>query len=157
MVSLPLVFWDTLYVFGRPHTMPGGKFHSPIWTPYALYGTIDYVYGWPAWNAHVGFTAAQAGLNIVESLAYVWYLAAVWMMGGSGKNQFWKGGFPVHGKGVGLAVLVCFAAAVSTLSKTVLYCKCSLHGTQLAANTLLQGSTKLSRTSTTLDTTIGRV
>jgi hypothetical protein len=43
--------------------MPGGKFHSPIWTPYALYGTVDYMYGWPAWNAGIGFTAAQGSLK----------------------------------------------------------------------------------------------
>jgi hypothetical protein len=43
VISLPLVAWDTLYVLLRPHTMPGGKFHSPFWTPYALYGTVDYV------------------------------------------------------------------------------------------------------------------
>lgn len=59
VLSLPLVAWDTLYVLLRPHTMPGGKFHSPFWTPYALYGTVDYMYGWPAWNNHNGFTAAK--------------------------------------------------------------------------------------------------
>jgi hypothetical protein len=37
-VSLPLVVWDTSYIALRPHSMPGGKLHSPIWTPYALYG-----------------------------------------------------------------------------------------------------------------------
>jgi hypothetical protein len=47
VVSLPLVGWDTLYVLFRPHTMPGGKFHSPFWTPYALYGTVDYVRSMP--------------------------------------------------------------------------------------------------------------
>src|ERR1700744_2412581 len=44
-VSLPLVMWDTGYVLGRPHTMIGGKLHEPIYTPYALYASIDYLYG----------------------------------------------------------------------------------------------------------------
>lgn len=66
-VSLVLVFWDTCYIFLRPWSMPGGRVHSPIWTPYALYGTVDYIYGWPAWNDGVGFTAAQGFLNIIES------------------------------------------------------------------------------------------
>src|SRR5690242_12203083 len=38
IVSLPLVAWDTGYILLRPHSMPGGKFHWPLWVPYELYG-----------------------------------------------------------------------------------------------------------------------
>ncbi|MCJ1254802.1 hypothetical protein MMC24_002618 [Lignoscripta atroalba] len=43
--------------------MPGGWLHSPIWVPYALYGTVDYIYGFPAWEARNGFTAAHDDLR----------------------------------------------------------------------------------------------
>jgi hypothetical protein len=112
-----------LYVFMRPHTMPGGKFHSPIWTPYALYGTVDYLYGWPAWNNNVGFTAAQSFLNLVESGGYVWYLVMCEVYGGTAFREFWKGRTTLQGRYVGVGVLVCFSAAVMTVSKTVLYCE----------------------------------
>ncbi|KAF3343665.1 hypothetical protein VdG2_07723 [Verticillium dahliae VDG2] len=76
-ISLPLVAWDTGYVMLRPHSMPGGAWHAPLWTPYELYGRIDGVYGIKAYEAGDGFTAAQAFLNIVETLMYLAYLAAV--------------------------------------------------------------------------------
>ncbi|EXJ70166.1 uncharacterized protein A1O5_06234 [Cladophialophora psammophila CBS 110553] len=128
-VSLPLVVWDTGYIALRPHSMPGGKFHTPVWSLYALYGTVDYVYGWPAWDGHVGFTAAQASLNVVETVMYVYYLSTVLSNSTEGLlncRTLW--GFflgetdkSVSGPGVATAVVVLFSAAVMTLSKTVLY------------------------------------
>lgn len=129
-ISLPLVIWDTGYVLLRPYSMPGGFLHWPIWAPYELYGRIDYIYGWKAFNEHNGFTAAQAMLNVVETAMYLFY---VWVvvygyerpaeekkrMGVLG-TRFW-GHMRVEG-GVGaVAVLVAFSAAVMTFSKTVLY------------------------------------
>ncbi|KAJ9496887.1 hypothetical protein H2202_007664 [Exophiala xenobiotica] len=110
--------------------MPGGKLHSPIWTPYALYGTVDYVYGWPAWDNHVGFSAAQALLNAFETVMYIYYLAII-IKSGADKyftarsiDEFFVGSGEktVSGPGVARAVLVLFSSAVMTLSKTVLYC-----------------------------------
>ncbi|KAJ9129405.1 hypothetical protein NKR19_g10386, partial [Coniochaeta hoffmannii] len=66
-VSLPLVAWDTAYVLLRPHTMPGGSLHWPLWVPYELYGRVDHVYGFKAWDSGMGFTAAQGMLNLVET------------------------------------------------------------------------------------------
>ncbi|CAG7924076.1 unnamed protein product [Penicillium olsonii] len=96
LVSVPLVLWDASYVLLRPHSMPGGRFHSPVFTPYALYGTIDYIYGWPAFKARNGFTAAQTILNLVETAGYLWYLAIVYVYGttvvsGRGSQQPSKG------------------------------------------------------------------
>jgi hypothetical protein len=135
ILSLPLVLWDTTYIFLRPHSMPGGQFHSPIWTPYGLYGTIDYVYGWLAWNKRDGFTAAQASLNAVETVLYGYYLWVVWTRGkeprgGQGKGVAWFVGASEEGRrkkvdGAGLAVVLAFASSVMTVSKTLLYCKCS--------------------------------
>lgn len=147
LVSLPLVLWDTGYVMMRPHTMPGGSWHSPFWTPYELYGKIDYIYGWPAWEARNGFTAAQASLNIVETIAYMYYLWVVWgkseVVPGTGAGQGIKGETKalkkkglkwfviaqknLAGRQGALALLVVFSASVMTLSKTVLYCKHKSH------------------------------
>ncbi|OAL28403.1 hypothetical protein AYO22_02857 [Fonsecaea multimorphosa] len=109
--------------------MPGGKYHSPIWSPYALYGMVDYIYGWPAWDGRVGFTAAQGSLNVVETLMYAYYLVIILSNGPEGllKCRTLQGFFlgerkkSVSGPGVATAVVVLFSAAVMTLSKTVLY------------------------------------
>ena len=96
--------------------MPDGWLHSPIWTPYALYGTVDYIYGWKSWNEHNGFTAAQASLNVVESVGYVGYLWVVWKFGEGEKRVLpsaWGG----------VACLFGFSLSVMTVSKTVLYCE----------------------------------
>ena len=129
--------------------MPGGKFSSPIFTPYVLYGSVDYMYGWPAYNENNGFTGAQASLNAIETVGYIVYLWIVWKHGRA-DNRALFGGWG------GLAVLVCtfwiscflrhvaaqntsldqvkltlkspqvgFALSVMTLSKTVLYGKCT--------------------------------
>lgn len=116
IVSLPLVIWDTTYVMLRPHSMPGGKFQSPIFTPYVLYSSVDYIYGWKAYNARNGFTAAQASLNIIETTGYIAYLWIVWRYG-EGDRRALQGGWG------GLAVLTGFALSVMTVSKTVLYGK----------------------------------
>ena len=114
--------------------MPGGKLHSPIWSPYALYGTIDYIYGFPAWNANNGFTAAQGTLNVVETVGYLIYL---WIAYSAGKPEKVKGtgapspdiagylgmGRVIEGRVAGWAVLLGFSMSVMTVSKTVLYCE----------------------------------
>lgn len=131
-ISLPLVIWDTGYVLLRPHSMPGGKYHWPLWVPYELYGRTDYVYGWKAWNEHNGFTAAQGWINVVETLGYLFYAYVVYTAGRQsakqGRGAPTDGGVlsesrTVHGQAAGLAVLVGYSASVMTVSKTVLYCK----------------------------------
>ncbi|KAJ5636534.1 uncharacterized protein N7484_009847 [Penicillium longicatenatum] len=131
--SVPLVIWDASYVLLRPHSMPGGRLHSPLWTPYALYGKIDYIYGWPAFNARNGFTAAQTALNVVETLGYLYYLFIVYHHGatvvsGRGastqkKGLVWllTGDKVVAGRTGAIALMVAYTASVMTLSKTVLY------------------------------------
>lgn len=136
-ISVPLVIWDTGYVLLRPHSMPGGKYHSPIWTPYALYGTIDYIYGWPAFNARNGFTAAQGLLNVFETVAYIFYLVVVYFYGttataaGRASTKKVKKGLlwflfeekVVPGRIGSLALLIAYSSSVATFSKTILYCK----------------------------------
>jgi len=101
LVSNALVIWDTCYVFLRPHSFAGGKYHAPF-KPYALYQNIDYVYGLPAFTSHNGFTQAQASLNIFETSLNILYLY-------------------LATKKSPVAVLVGFAAVCLTVSKTVLY------------------------------------
>ncbi|KKY28252.1 hypothetical protein UCDDS831_g00435 [Diplodia seriata] len=82
-LSLPLVAWDTGYMLLRPHSMPGGWLHAPLWAPYALYGAVDHVYGFPAWERGDGFGAAQASLNLVETALYLggaWLVLPTYMM-----------------------------------------------------------------------------
>ncbi|KAI9680916.1 MAG: hypothetical protein M1829_000996 [Trizodia sp. TS-e1964] len=127
LISLPLVAWDTGYVFLRPHSMLGGAWHAPLWTPYGLYGVIDHVYGLPAWESHSGFTGAQSALNVVETALYMLYLslvafdyAAAPSPESTGLHR-WLGVGETRGRKAAWAVLVGFAAAVMTLSKTTLY------------------------------------
>ncbi|KAK1633502.1 hypothetical protein BDP81DRAFT_67046 [Colletotrichum phormii] len=120
LVSLPLVIWDTGYVLLRPWTMPGGHLHWPVWAPYKLYGEVDHVYGWKAFNAGNGFTSAQGALNAVET---VMYLAYYWLYFSRGRAVDGPAGLKkvVGGKAGALAIVIGFSAAVMTLSKTVLY------------------------------------
>lgn len=154
-VSLPLVIWDTGYVLGRPHTMEGGAAHWPLWLPYKLYGEVDHIYGWKAFHANNGFTAAQGLLNVVETLMYAVYL---WLWYSRGEAT--AHGRVVTGRPGALAVLIGFSAAVMTLSKTFLYCKWSLMNAGPAAQTdgwgakyRSQGPTSTSLALTTLATT----
>lgn len=130
--SIPLVIWDTGYVLLRPHSMPGGALHK-VWAPYALYGAVDYIYGWPAYKGRNGFTSAQASLNVVETLCYLFYLRVVWTHGKSigargnlvaprrGVSWFLFDEKHVDGRLGTIALLVVFSASVMTLSKTILY------------------------------------
>ncbi|KAI0405384.1 hypothetical protein F4802DRAFT_180337 [Xylaria palmicola] len=121
-ISLPLVAWDCGYVLLRPRTMAGGDLHWPLWAPYALYGEVDHVYGWKAFNANSGFTGAQGFLNVVETLMYVYYALVYY------QNATSVGGKKVVvGREAATAVLVAFSAAVMTLSKTVLYWLCEYY------------------------------
>ncbi|KAH7037710.1 uncharacterized protein B0I36DRAFT_69961 [Microdochium trichocladiopsis] len=134
-ISLPLVTWDTIYVLGRPWTMEGGAWHWPMYVPYKLYGEVDHVYGWKAFNAKVGFTGAQGALNAIETAMYLVYVYIYWtsavpaasVAGGSAKvgaaAQADKTAVLV-GKPAAVAVLVAFSAFVMTLSKTILYWLC---------------------------------
>ncbi|KAK2074241.1 hypothetical protein P8C59_008462 [Phyllachora maydis] len=115
--SLPVVAWDIGYVLGRPATMPGGWAHWPLWAPYKWYGEVDGMYGFKAWNARNGFTAAQTVLNVVETAMYAVYLA-LWMRHGRVRAAGRK---YVTGREGAIAPLLGFTAAVMTLSKTVLY------------------------------------
>lgn len=121
IVSLPLVIWDSIYVLGRPHTMPGGKWHEPVYTPYALYATVDYMYGWPAYESGNGFTMAQCSLNVLETICYLAYLYIFWEHG-EGQWTYVRGQQRSIGGGWGgLACLSAFSVSLLTFSKTVLY------------------------------------
>src|SRR6266536_5187814 len=142
VISLPLVAWDTGYVMLRPYSMPGGSLHWPIWSPYELYGTVDYIYGWKAFDEKNGFTAAQGFLNIIESFMYVYYLYILFVHGrqpkgrGRGAPKPKTVGFLgqqryVDGKQGALGALVGYSAAVMTVSKTLLYCEFSANARTL--------------------------
>lgn len=82
------------------------------------------MYGWSAYNARDGFTAAQASLNTIETVGYLWYLIVVWKRGardGAGIGVRGQLGERVEGGWGAAAALGGFAVSVMTLSKTVLY------------------------------------
>ncbi|KAI1197336.1 hypothetical protein F5X97DRAFT_181222 [Nemania serpens] len=124
-VSVPLVIWDCGYVLLRPRTMPGGDLHWPLWVPYELYGNVDHVYGWKAFNANNGFTGAQGLLNVFETLMYIYY--AVVYYRNAAPVAALGGRKAVVGRKAAIAVLIAFAAAIMTLSKTVLYWLCEYY------------------------------
>jgi hypothetical protein len=128
-VSVPLVWWDATYMFLRPHSMPGGKYHS-IWKPYSIYSTVDYVYGFPALESNDGFPAAQSALNVVENLLYMTYLYVVSAYGqenpskqgrGAWSSSWWGRARVLNKRAAGSAVLLGFTGSLMTFSKTVLY------------------------------------
>lgn len=143
-ITVPLVLWDTGYILLRPYSMPGGSLHSPIWTPYALYGAVDYMYGWPAYNSRDGFPSGQGMMNLIECTMYTWYL---WLVYSHGQPSAEKGrGAPkpstagwlgeakvLSGPMAAEATLWLFSAGVMTLSKTILYCMCSLTSPSIPA------------------------
>jgi hypothetical protein len=152
-ISLPLVIWDTIYILGRPHTMEGGWLHWPLFVPYELYGEVDHVYGWKAFNAHSGFSAAQGFLNAIETLMYLAFLRAAY-------NQGWA----LTGRQGAKPLTIGLSAAVMTLSKTVLYCELLCLWSQsvyfevsrgpLADNAAAQGPTSTIAASTASATTL---
>jgi hypothetical protein len=92
---------------------------------------VDFFYGWPALEAHDGFTAAQSIMNIVETVMYFAYLWIVYTYGfresdksGKGTSNAILGRRKIVGKEAGLAVLIIWSAAVMTVSKTLIYRKC---------------------------------
>ncbi|KAL4927976.1 uncharacterized protein BDV17DRAFT_291996 [Aspergillus undulatus] len=132
LISVPLVTWDAGYCLLRPHSMPGGKWHS-IWPGYKWYGTVDYIYGWPAYNANNGFTSAQALMNLVETLGYIYYLWIIYTQGVPATGSKTSRGSQstlsrllatdtvVAGRPGATALLAAFSSSVSTVSKTLLY------------------------------------
>ncbi|KAG9198760.1 hypothetical protein G6514_009624 [Epicoccum nigrum] len=113
--------------------MAGGFLQWPIWKPYEIYASIDYVYGWPGWDGNDGFGGAQGALNAVETVLYGLYVMIIYNHSvpaptGAGldvSDEGWvawlSGGRKVRGKQGNRALLIGFTAAVMTLSKTVLY------------------------------------
>jgi hypothetical protein len=136
-VSLPLVLWDSGYILLRPHSMPGGALHRPLWVPYALYGEVDHMYGFKQWHLRNGFAAAQSLMNLAETALYVAYL---WLWHRHGRVVVPGRRRAVAGRAGALALLLGFSAAVMTVSKTVLYGEClPAGGAALATRALERG------------------
>lgn len=114
--------------------MKDGALQWPIWKPYEIYASIDYLYGQPGWDNKVGFGGGQGFVNAIEAVMYGLYLMIVYNHGifaeggagvqvGQGVKGWLSGGVKVNGKTGNKALLLGFSAAVMTLSKTVLYCE----------------------------------
>ncbi|KAF3927921.1 hypothetical protein ABW20_dc0107132 [Dactylellina cionopaga] len=120
-ISLPLVCWDFSYVFLRPHSMPGGKWHTP-WTPYSIYCEVDLVYGFKHFEDGEGFNPAQSLLNVLETAMYVYYFYLVRSyQGRKGDTVGVFGERKMVGEQAGKAVFWGLVACTATFWKTVLY------------------------------------
>lgn len=101
-----VVAWDIGYILLRPRSMLGGDLHW-IWSPYALYMNVDYIYGLPSWDSKDGFPAAQSLMNVGESILNLFYI------------------YLVHVKATPSSLAVApiwgLTAVIMTLSKTILY------------------------------------
>ncbi|TRM58478.1 hypothetical protein BD626DRAFT_183122 [Schizophyllum amplum] len=102
LLTAPVIAWDATYLFFRPRSMAGGDLHW-IWKPYEIYQEIDWIYGVKAVEEGDGFPAAQAFLNVIETLLNLVYL------------------YLAHVTPSPSAPLIGFCAATMTLWKTVLY------------------------------------
>ena len=92
-------------------------------------------YGFKAWDAKLGWTAAQGSFNVLETLGYFVYLYIVYTYGEQEPKQ--GSGAPdrsmlgslralgesrtVYGKYAAWSALLCFSVASLTFWKTVLY------------------------------------
>jgi hypothetical protein len=113
--TFPFTIWDTLYIALRPHTLPGHKWHDPIWTQVGTYAAVDGVYGEQAWLEGEGWTAAQGVVNVAEVLLYLWYYAIVRKSRSEGRA--------ISGRMGGKACVIGLVAGTVTLTKSMLYCK----------------------------------
>jgi hypothetical protein len=123
--AFPFTIWDTAYIFLRPHTLPGHKWHAPIFTPYSDYAAVDRVYGELAWLEKDGFTAAQGVINMTEVTLYAVYFWIVMTRGN--KSAVTGGKRIVGGASAGLAVALGLIAGSVTATKTALYCEFYFH------------------------------
>lgn len=115
--AFPFTLWDAAYIFLRPHTFPGGKWHRPLFEPMVQWSNTDRIYGELGWENSEGFTAAQGVINILEVTLYMMYFVIVWRHGGGFRRTSF-GGRPAA-----WAVLIGFGAGVVTATKTALYCR----------------------------------
>ncbi|KAF3917573.1 hypothetical protein AA313_de0203389 [Arthrobotrys entomopaga] len=118
-ISLTLVTWDLGYVFLRPHSMPGGKYHL-FWKPYAIYCEVDLVYGFKHYEDGEGFNPAQSTLNLVETCMYLYYFYLVRSYT-RGKAVGMFSQRRMVGSPAARAVVWGLIACVATLWKTLLY------------------------------------
>jgi len=109
--------------------MPEGKWHWPLWVPYKLYGSVDYVYGLAHYEEMGGWGPTQSAGNALETAMYLTYLYIAFKYGkeesaagrGAPNNQLSLGRRKVVGREAGIAVLLGFTTAIMTFWKTVLY------------------------------------
>ena len=113
--TFPFTIWDAIYIILRPHSLPGHKWHEPIWIPVAKYAAVDGIYGEEAWAAGEGWTAAQGVINVTEVSLYLVYF---WIVQSRGRKER-----KVKGRDAGLACVIGLIAGTMTLTKSVLYCE----------------------------------
>jgi len=97
LVSAVVCTWDASFIILRPHSLPGGKYHS-FWKPYAIYIEVDKRYK----DMADPFVYAQSLMNYVE--IFLCFLALI-----------------LSARNAGSAAAVAVCESVMTSWKTVLY------------------------------------
>lgn len=117
---VPLTIWDSAYIFLRPHSLPGGKWHEPYFHLHKDYAGIDLMYSRQGWESGDGFVAAHCVLHLTECALGACYLCLLFKRGQS------LGWFGLHralnGDAAGLSVVIGIVEAAMTLEMTVLCC-----------------------------------
>lgn len=116
VLLIPFTIWDATYVFLRPHTLPGGKWHDPYFSPNTHYASVDRMYGRKNWESGDGFVAAHDILHLTECSLAAIYLWIVFVHGVP--TQGIKRA--VTGKAASLAVIVGLMEGAMTLEMTLM-------------------------------------
>ena len=81
ILLIPFTIWDSTYVFLRPYTLPGGKWHDTFFSPNTHYASVDLMYSRKNWESGDGFVAAHDVLHLTECTLAAIYLWIVFVYG----------------------------------------------------------------------------
>lgn len=82
LLSYFSIWYDVAYISLRPHTLPGGKWHGPVFKPMVRWAAIDNLYGEQAWNDNDTVLAAKANIGCFEANLHLIYLCHLVRAGG---------------------------------------------------------------------------
>ncbi|KAF2466905.1 uncharacterized protein BDR25DRAFT_305769 [Lindgomyces ingoldianus] len=116
--AFPFTIWDTLYLLLRPHSLPGQKWHDSYFSHvFAIWASVDHIYGEEGWRNKSGFVLAQSAINVTEATLYMVYIWIILRSGSQISASKWR----IGGRTGAWAVLVGEVAGCVTATKTAMY------------------------------------
>lgn len=82
ILNILWIYYESAFVALRPHSLPGGKWYTPFFKPFAPWAAIDTRYCEQAWSDKNQVPNAYVGLGTFESLFLLSYLTHVAKAGG---------------------------------------------------------------------------